>query len=73
MRIQDLPFLCFHFYHNLDSHKSIFLGHLDNPRTEQSSGFHNHFYVFLQLACAKVKAQDQAMVHVCIEEKGQVE
>lgn len=58
--------LCFHFDHNLkDSHKSILWVTLITLRTQQSYGFHNHFYlcVFLQLACAKVKTQDRDMLH----------
>lgn len=39
--------LCFHFDHNLkDSHKSILWVTLIIFRTEQSCGFHNHFYLF---------------------------
>lgn len=40
------PILCFHFDHNLkDSHKSILWVTLIILRTEQSCGFHNHFYL----------------------------
>lgn len=56
--------LCFHFYHNLDSHKSIFCVILITLGLSRAVDFITISMCFLQLACAQMKAQDQAMVHV---------
>lgn len=46
MRIQNLPFSVFIFIIILKTVIEVLSGSSCNPRTEQSCGFHNHFYLF---------------------------